>query len=284
LLPASLSSSAVALAAGPPPLAEESIRDLPVELIDRNPYQTRRQLDQQALDELARSIAASGVLQPVIVRPVNGKFQLIAGERRWLAAQRAGKSTLPAIVRQASNQQAMELTIIENLQRQDLNPMEEARAFARLSREFGLTQEQIAQRTGKDRASVANSLRLLRLPAGVQEELEKDALSFGHAKVLLMLETPETIEKAARRVIAGGLSVRQTEELVFSLLHPAASRKADAARTADPNVRQAERELERALGVRVKIRDRKGKGSIVLEYASLEDFDRILEALAPRRK
>ena len=166
-------------------------------------------------------------MQPIVVRPVSGgRYQVIAGERRWEAARTAGLHTIPAIVRQVSNEQAMEMTIIENLQREDLNPMEQARAYERLAREFGLTQEQMAQRTGKERSSVANFLRLLKLPPAVQTMVEKGQLSFGHAKVLMALDSPEAIEKLARRVVELSLSVRQTEEAVTNLIHPAAeSRK-----------------------------------------------------------
>src|SRR5271165_6882268 len=199
----------------------EAIHQLALELIDRKPYQTRTHLDEPALLELADSIKATGVLQPITVRAVpGGRYQLIAGERRWLASQRAGKATLPAIVRQVSNEQAMEMTIIENLQREDLNPIEQARAFERLGREFGLTQEQIAQRTGKDRSSIANFLRLLKLPNRVQDLVEQGQLSFGHAKALMGLDSPDTIQLMAQRVAGLSLSVRQTEKLVTNLMHP----------------------------------------------------------------
>jgi ParB family chromosome partitioning protein len=260
----------------------EAVRDIPVEEIDRNPYQTRSRFDEIALHELAASIQSSGVMQPVVVRPVaGGRFQLIAGERRWLASQKAGKTTVPAIVREVSNEQALEMTIVENLQREDLGAMEQARAFERLSREFALTQEQIAHRTGKDRSVIANYIRLLKLPIEIQADIETDSISFGHAKVLLMLDSPETMQKVARRIVEDGISVRETEALVQSILYPTPKTTEPASdRPADPNVREAERQLERALGVKVHIKDRKGKGKIVLEYASLEDFDRILEVLA----
>ncbi len=258
-------------------------QEISVDLIDPNPYQTRRQINEASLAELTESIRASGVVQPVVLRPAaNGRFQLVAGERRWLASRRAGKTTVPAVVRQISNEQAMEITIIENLQREDLNPMEQARAFERLSREFQLTQEQIAARTGKDRASIANFIRLLKLPDSLQEALENGVISFGHGKVLLGLVTfPEHLEKAAREVITRQLSVRQTEELAARLLQPATEDPAQpkALPLVDPNVREAQRTLERSLGVKVEIQDRKGKGKIILKYGSLDDFDRILEAL-----
>jgi ParB family chromosome partitioning protein len=218
-------------------------------------------------------------MQPILVRPLaDGRFQLIAGERRWLASQRAGKKTVPAIVRQVSNEQAMEMTIVENLQREDLNPMEQARAYERLGREFGLTQEQMAQRTGKERSSVANFLRLLKLPPEVQALVEQDKLSFGHAKALMGLDSPEAMLKLANRSAALSMSVRQVEATVHNLMSPEPKR-GPGERQLDPNVRQAERDLERALGVRVQITDQKGKGKIVIHYKSLEDFDRVLEAL-----
>ena len=279
LLPGRPAPAPIAMPAPAPAGSQE----IAVDLIDPNPYQTRRQINETALAELAESIRSSGVVQPVVLRPsANGRFQLVAGERRWLASKRAGKNSVPAVVRQISNEQAMEITIVENLQREDLNPMEQARAFERLSREFGLTQEQIAARTGKDRASIANFIRLLKLPDGLQDALEAGVLSFGHGKVLLSLAGfPDQLDKAARETIDKQLSVRQTEDLVNRLLTPetmpAKSEKTDE--VVDPNVREAQRTLERALGIKVEIQDRKGKGKIILKYGSLEDFDRILEAL-----
>jgi ParB family transcriptional regulator, chromosome partitioning protein len=258
-------------------------QEIAVDMIDANPYQTRRKLREEALNELVESIKASGVIQPVVLRPAaNGRYQLVAGERRWMASKRAGKSTIPAVVRQISNEQALEITIIENLQREDLNPMEQARAFERLSREFGLTQEQIATRTGKDRTSIANFIRLMKLPPWIQESLEAGTLSFGHGKVLMGLAGfPDHLEQAAKEVLAKQLSVRQTEELVAKLLDPEKQvEKPEAVTKAiDPNVREAQRSLERSLGVKVDIQDRHGKGKIILKYGSLEDFDRIVEAL-----
>src|SRR5438270_5990126 len=175
LLPSRPTISPIAMPAMQPAAAPQEI---PIDSIDPNPYQTRRRINEVALEELAESIRASGVVQPVVLRPAaNGRFQLVAGERRWHASRRAGKTTIPAVVRQISNEQAMEITIIENLQREDLNPMEQARAFERLSREFSLTQEQIAVRTGKDRASIANFIRLLKLPEDVQNAMEEGAMS-----------------------------------------------------------------------------------------------------------
>ena len=258
-------------------------REIPLDQIDRNPFQTRTQVNEEQLAELAASITANGVVQPILVRPqANGRFQLIAGERRWKASKLAGKETIPAILRQVSDEQAMEITIVENLQRADLNPMEQARAFERLSREFHMTQEQMAVRTGKDRASVANFLRLLRLPAPVQARVEGGELSFGHARTLLAFEHAEEIEKAAKRVVDLSLSVRQTETYVQGLLHPERAAKKDAKpeTPVDPNVREVQQRLQRALGLKVHIEDHNGHGKVIIDYARIEDFDALLETLA----
>jgi ParB family transcriptional regulator, chromosome partitioning protein len=258
-------------------------REIDLELIDNNPFQTRSQVNEDQLAELAASITANGVVQPILVRPLaNGRFQLIAGERRWRASRLAGKTTVPAILRQVSDEQAMEITIVENLQRADLNPMEQARAFERLSREFHMTQEQMAQRTGKDRATVANFLRLLRLPATVQTRVESGELTFGHARALLAFEHAEEMEKAAQRVAALSLSVRQTESYVQGQIDPTRKEKKEAKSKppVDPNVRDAQERLQRALGLKVTIEDRNGRGKVIIEYARLEDFDALMDQLA----
>ncbi len=258
-------------------------REIPLEHIDPNPFQTRSHVNEEQLAELAASITANGVVQPVLVRPLtNGRFQLIAGERRWLASKIAGKTTIPAILRQVSDEQAMEITIVENLQRADLNPMEQARAFERLARDFHMTQEQMAHRTGKDRATVANFLRLLRLPAPVQARVESGELSFGHARALLAFEHAEEMEKAAQRIAALSLSVRQTESYVQGRIHPeeTAPKKTKPAPPVDPNVRDAQERLQRALGLKVSIEDRGGHGKVIIEYARLEDFDTLMDQLA----
>jgi ParB family chromosome partitioning protein len=216
------------------------------------------------------------------VRPLpNGRFQLIAGERRWLASQKAGKETIPAFLRQVSDEQAMEITIIENLQRADLNPMEQAKAFDRLGREFGMTQEQIAYRVGQTRSSISNFLRLLRLPESVQAKVANGTLSFGHAKALLVLESQDDAEQAANKILALSLSVRQAETYVQNLLHPEWPEKKEAALPPpiDPNVREAQERLQRALGLRVRIEDKNGRGRVIIEYARLEDFDAVMEKI-----
>lgn len=261
--------------------------EIPLDHIERNPFQTRTRFDQAQLAELASSIAASGVVQPIVVRPLsphngNVRYQLITGERRWLASRQAGKTRIPAIVREVSDEQALEITIVENLQRADLNPMEQARAYQRLSSEFKMTQEQMATRTGKERASVSNFLRLLRLPEPIQLKVEAGELSFGHARTLLALDTPEAIAAAAQKVLALSMSVRQTETYVQGLLNPEGKqKKADkpGAIPQDPNVREAQDLLQRRLGLKVQIEDKKGKGHVIIHYSGLEDFDAILTAL-----
>ena len=260
--------------------------EIPLDHIERNPFQTRTRFDEAQLNELAQSIAASGVVQPIVVRPLSPpdgqvKYQLITGERRWLASRKAGKATIPAIVRQVADEQALEMTIVENLQRADLNPMEQARAYQRLSQDFKMTQEQMAIRTGKERASVANFLRLLRLPEPIQQKVESGDLSFGHARTLLALESAESITSAVQKVIALNLSVRQTESYVQGLINPEAKPKKDPKPTQpeDPNVREAQDRIQRTLGLKVRIEDRNGKGRVIIEYSGLEDFDSILTAL-----
>lgn len=279
-------------AAAAPAAMPEAQGGKPLEIavgeIERNPFQTRVNFDEELLSELAESIKANGVVQPILVRPLaSGRYQLIAGERRWLASQKAGKATIPAILRQVSDEQAMEITIVENLQRADLNPIEQAKAFERLGREFGMTQEQMAHRTGKDRATVGNFLRMLKLPESVQSKVATGALSFSHAKALLSLEHAEDVERVARQILSLSLSVRQTETAVQNALFPgleegrAAKKAAKEAKAAvDPNVREAQEKLQRALGLRVRIEDTNGRGRVIIEYARLEDFDGLMEQIA----
>lgn len=283
--PTSVPPAVVSGAAAPqmaPRLPQDGdILEILLDQIDNNPYQTRGIFREDELRELADSIKASGVIQPVVVRPAkDGRYRLITGERRCRASRLAGKEKVPAIVRVVSEEQAAEMTIIENLQRADLNCIEQARAFARLSQEFGLTQEQIGQRTGCSRESVSNYMRLLKLPAEVHQMLVTGQLDFSMARVLLTLLDPSQIVRVAEKAIKDHLSVVQLEDLVFEINVP--SVKGDETpkeRWVDPNVRAAQQELERLLGTRVRIRDRKGKGKIVIEYSTLDDFDRVLEML-----
>ena len=283
LLPAR-PSAAVTISASAEPSTGKPL-EIAVDQIERNPFQTRTQFDEAKLAELTASVAASGVVQPIVVRSLpGGRYQLIMGERRWLASQRAGKQTIPGIVREVSDAQAMEMTIVENLQRADLNPMEQARAYQRLSQDFHLTQEQMATRTGKDRASVSNFLRLLKLPTSVQLNVEAGDLTFGHARALLALDSAEAIAAATQKVLTLHLSVRGTENYVQGLLHPESRLKPDskAAIPQDPNVREAQDHLRRSLGLKVSIEDKKGKGRVIIEYSGVDDFDAILTALGEK--
>jgi ParB family chromosome partitioning protein len=289
--PAAVSSpgaAATAVAGGAPAPQVPSLsetRDAVVQIalqqIEENPYQTRYHFGDQALEELASSIRANGVVQPVVVRPgADGRYTLILGERRCRASKLAGKTTIPAMVRRVSDQQAAEMTVVENLQRQDLNCIEQASAFSKLSRDFGLTQEQIGQRVGVSRESVSNYMRLLKLPAAVLQHLQEGRLGFSEARVLLQLLDPTLIEKIADEAVRKHLSVAQLEEVVDRTNIPLVKDETpQRARWVDPNVRAAQTEMERVLGMRVRIRDRKGKGKIVIEYATLEDFDRVVDML-----
>lgn len=282
LLPRAQATTAPSPAGGTEPETGKP-REIAVDLIDPNPNQTRKFFDDGSLAELAESIKANGVVQPILLRPrADGRFQLIAGERRWRASKLLERKTVPAILRQVSDEQAMEITIVENLQRADLNPIEQARGFERLSREFNMTHEQISVRTGKERASVSNYLRLLKLPVGVQNHVEGGVLSFGHARALLGLQGTEEIEKAAQRTVQLSLSVRQLEGMVQQILNPEKAKKNELKPQppVDPNVREVAEQLQRALGLKVSIEDKRGRGRVIIEYAKLEDFDALLEKLA----
>jgi ParB family transcriptional regulator, chromosome partitioning protein len=258
--------------------------EVPLDMIDVNPYQTRSHLDETKLAEMAESIKANGVFQPILVRPLpDGRYLLVAGERRWRASALAGKKTVPVVTRKVSDEQALEITIVENLQRENLNSMEQARAFERLGSEFHLTQEQIAERTGKDRTTIANFIRLLKLPSSIQAKIESGELTFGHAKVLMALNHHPELEKTAMRVVALALSVRQTETMVQSILFPEGKDKeAKPEKLVDPNVKEVAEQLQRALGLKVKIDDNKGRGRVIIEYSTLQDFDMLLESLSGR--
>ena len=277
------------LSAGAAPRVHgEEITELPLDAIAENPYQTRLLFNSELLSELAHSIEAHGVLQPIVVRPaIDGKYALILGERRLRAARIAKLEKIPAIVRRVNDEQAAEMTVVENIQRQDLRCMEQAAAFSMLSRNFGLTQEEIGKKTGVSRETVSNYMRLLKLPFEVQQFLTNGDLEFSHARELLNLLDPTMVVKIAEQAVKHHMSVVQIEKLVFETNVPL-QRQADAirrgARWVDPNVKAAQRDLEEALGVRVRIRDRKGKGKIVIEYATIDDFDRVVEMLKGRRQ
>src|SRR5580700_96965 len=255
--------------------------------IDKNPFQTRHVDDDDKLEELSNSIQANGVVQPIMVRPgdEDGRYILVLGERRLLASKKAGRTTIPALVLEVSLQQAAEMTIIENLQLEDLSALEQAEAFRVLSNEFKMTQQQIGERVGLSRASVTNYMRLLKLPREVMQLLAEKKLSFAEAKELLSLENDDQISKGALYAVKKGLSLEQIERMVLSMNGdldpfpgmPGQVVKKSGARWVDPNVRAAQVDLERMLGVRV--RDRKGKGKIVIEYHTVDDYERVVEML-----
>lgn len=257
---------------------------VPVDRVRPNPYQPRVDMDEAALAELTESIRAHGVLEPVIVRPAGDGYELVVGERRWRAAQRAGLSSIPAVVRQLTDQEAAVLALVENLQRENLNPIEEALAYQRLT-ELGLTQEEVAIQVGKSRPAVANSLRLLTLEPEIQRAVARGEVSVGHAKVLLGVDDDGLRRRLAEEIVSKGLTVRQTEELVR------ARGKAQRSKSGRPTQRLRKRDaiwvdvearLSEALGTRVKVEPEGEGGRIVIEFYSQEDVDRLLELIVPR--
>lgn len=271
-------AAAAALGGTPPPPAREAPTELDLDLLIPNRHQPRTEMGEPKLDELARSIKTSGVIQPILVRrAAEGKFEIIAGERRWRAAQRAGLLRVPVIVREADDNKMLELALIENIQRENLNPIEEGTAYKRLADEYGLTQEDIAAAVGKDRATVANYQRLLNLPAEVRSEVASGALTMGHARALLGLADQALQRRAAREIRARDLSVRETEALVRKLTSTALPRKPPE--QPDVHTRAAEDRLRFALGTRVRI-VRKGKGGrIEIDFASEEELQRLYTQL-----
>jgi ParB family chromosome partitioning protein len=265
----------------------DKVVHVPVQLIEKNPYQPRSVFEESALEELRDSIKEHGVVQPVVVRPgEGGRYILVLGERRLRASKMAGLETIPALVRRVSPQQAAEMTVLENVVREDLNPIEQAHAFKVLSQEFKMTQAQIAQRIGVSRESVANYMRLLRLPEEVTVQVAHGRISFSEARELLALENPEHILVLLPELLLGQHTLEQIAERVRRLNDSAIPGAKDAkpggARWMDPNVRAAQTEMERTLGMRVRISDRNGKGKIVIEYASVDDYERVTTLL--RRK
>ena len=254
----------------------ERLRDLPVDLVQRGKYQPRRDIEPESLQELADSIRAQGVMQPIVVRPISDKkFEIIAGERRWRATQLAGLDTIPAVVRDVPDEAAIAMALIENIQREDLNPIEEAVALQRLQQEFELTQAEVAEAVGKSRSTVTNLLRLMTLQEDVRRMVEHGDLEMGHARALLGLEGADQ-SQAARQVVARGLSVRQTEALVRHALE-AKDKPAAEPQRVDPNIRALQDDLSQRLGAKVQIQHgNKGKGKLVLSYNSLDELDGIL--------
>src|ERR1700674_1091203 len=253
------------MSAGPHQEQLQGPQQIDIDLLEPSPFQPRTRFREEALDELARSIQASGIIQPLVVRPIGSRYQLIAGERRWRAAQRAGLAKVSVIVRQVPNELALEMTLVENLQREDLNAIEAARAFERLMDEFQLTQEAVAERTGKDRATVANAIRLLKLESTIQEWIEEGKLTAGHGRALLAVPDSQLRMRYAQRAARGGLTVRQIERLAS---RRSRSSHASAEIHVDANVRSALDELQRHLGTKVLLRQKTKMrpGQLVLEY------------------
>jgi len=268
-------------AEGAAPATEET-GDYPIDRIDPSALQPRVHFDDAKLEELAQSIRSNGVVQPLLLRPKGDRFELIAGERRWRAAQLAGLTKIPAVVRNVSDDKILELALIENIQREDLSPIEEAQAYKKLIETLGLTQETVAERVGRDRSYVTNYLRLLRLPEDIQQLVQVGRLSTGHARTLLGLEDVDRQRRLARRIIEQDLSVRATERLVRDSSNERPARKTKPAALAnDANLRAAETKLRRHLGTQVRIIQAQegGGGKIELEYYSSADLDRLYSLL-----
>ncbi|MFV3367161.1 ParB/RepB/Spo0J family partition protein [Pseudomonas sp. NY15435] len=253
----------------------KELQHLPLDLIQRGKYQPRRDMDPQALEELAQSIKVQGVMQPIVVRPIDkGRYEIIAGERRWRASQQAGLEKIPAMVREVPDEAAIAMALIENIQREDLNPIEEAAALQRLQQEFQLTQQQVADAVGKSRVTVANLLRLIALPEEIKTLLSHGDLEMGHARALLGLPENRQVE-GARHVVARGFTVRQTEALVRQWLNTS-EEPVKAVRT-DPDISRLEQRLAERLGAPVQIRHgQKGKGQLVIRYNSLDELQGVL--------
>ena len=251
------------------------LQHLPLDLVQRGKYQPRRDMDPQALEELAQSIKNHGVMQPIVVRPISGgRFEIIAGERRWRASQQAGLERVPALVREVPDEAAIAMALIENIQREDLNPIEEAVALQRLQQEFQLTQQQVADAVGKSRVSVSNLLRLIALPEEIKTLLSHGDLEMGHARALLGLPAEQQVE-GARHVVARGLTVRQTEALVRQWLTSKEAPKAEP--KIDPDISRLEQRLAERLGSPVQIKHgNKGKGQLVIRYSSLDELQGVL--------
>jgi ParB family transcriptional regulator, chromosome partitioning protein len=251
-------------------------------LVDASPYQPRRHFDEEAIGELAASIRQHGIIQPVVVREIGARYELIAGERRLRAARRLGLEAVPALVRRYSDEQALEAALVENLQREDISVVEAARAYQRLGDEFHYSQSEIAQRTGKSRAAISNTLRLLQLPEPILQMLDRDDLTEGHARALLALPYPSLQVEVAEWVVRNALTVRETERKVKSLLtQPSATPRKAAPSMMQPNahIGDVEEQLRRRFGTKVGLTYRKGRGSLTLEFYSDEDLNRLLELL-----
>ena len=261
----------------------ETLVEVPIDQIHVNPNQPRKIFDSSALQELAASIKASGVIQPVVVRRVNGAYELIAGERRWRAARQAGLDRIPAVVRDATDAESLELALVENLLREDLNPMEEAEAYHKLLAQFGWTQEELAQRVGRDRSSIANALRLLRLPESIQADLRGGRLTMGHALALLSLTSAADQLRLREEILAHSWSVRATEQSARAVEAASGTpRRPKAARRRSPELVAMEDALQRALMTRVRITGTERAGTILVAYANAEELERLAELMSAR--
>ena len=271
--------------AAEPPASKDALKTVPVDLLQRGQYQPRVDMRQDSLDELAQSIRAQGVVQPIVVRPIgpsggpSQRYEIVAGERRWRAAQLAGLQEIPAVIRDIADEDAIAMALIENIQREDLNPLEESRALDRLIREFELTHQEAADAVGRSRATVTNLLRLLELSSKVRPLLEDRQLDMGHARALLAITDPVQQFDAARQVVKNGLSVRATERLVKSMLEPPATKKpASQAPAASADIRRLEMDVSEKLGAKVKLEHGpKGAGKLVISYNNLDELDGILK-------
>jgi ParB family transcriptional regulator, chromosome partitioning protein len=275
--PPPASAPAAAAPAAAPAIPGRTLLSLPIEAIERNPEQPRKRFEEAKLEELAASIREHGIVEPILVRKDGTKYRILAGERRWRAAQRAGLKEVPAILREATDREAFELALVENIQRADLNAIEEAEAYDVLLSDHGLTQEEIAKRVGKERSTVANALRLLKLPEEVREAVRGGQLDMGHARALLSLEDAESIRKTAQRAIREGLSVRATEALVRVLTQKPAKKGPVAGTSDTPAIRDLSQRLQRRLGARCRVVPTSAvAGRLEVEYTSLDELDGIL--------
>jgi ParB family chromosome partitioning protein len=259
--------------------------EIAVDLIEPNPEQPRNRFAEAALDELARSIQSNGIVQPIVVRKNGDKFQIVAGERRWRAAQKAGLRKVPITIKEVSDDKLLELALIENIQRQELNPIEEAQAYRKLIENVGLTQEQLSERVGRERSLIATTMRLLKLPDDIQNLVAEGKLSAGHGRALLLSEDPDVQRRSARNILEKGLSVREAERIVKAWA-AAASAPRRSIITKDANIRSAEVKLQRALGTNVKINPngKRNAGRIEIEYYNLDDLDRLYQLLVNKKE
>jgi ParB family transcriptional regulator, chromosome partitioning protein len=264
--------------------SDEELLEINIDQIDTNPEQPRLNFSEAKLEELTQSIKVNGLIQPILVRRVAGRYQIVAGERRWRAAQRAGLQKIKAVIRNIPDSKLLELALIENIQRQELNAIEEAVAYQRLIQNLGLTQDEVAQRVGKDRSSVANFLRLLKLPAVIQKMVEDESLTMGHARALLSLDGKEQQLKLANDIVNGKLSVRAIEQTVKRLSGKELKGDSSTPVKNDANIRAAELKMKRFLGTQVRIQCGANRGKIEIEFSSMSELDRLYSIIMQKVK